>query len=56
LQVITGESYYDLPNAINAMEAGHDRREYVAANYNVEQSARKWMDLINDLSGGKQHG
>lgn len=56
LQVITGESYYDLPNAINAMEAGHDRREYVAANYNVEQSARQWMDLINDLSGGKQHG
>lgn len=53
LQVITGESYYDLPNAINAMEAGHDRREYVAANYNVEQSAREWMDLINDLSGGK---
>ncbi|MBK9276535.1 MAG: hypothetical protein IPM49_18625 [Flavobacteriales bacterium] len=53
LQVITGESYYDLPNAINAMEAGHDRREYVAANYNVEQSARQWVDLINDLSGGK---
>lgn len=56
LQVITGESYYDLPNAINAMEAGHDRREYVAANYNVEQSARQWVDLINDLSGSKQHG
>ena len=53
LQVITGESYYDLPNAINAMEAGHDRREYVAANYNVEQSARQWVDLINDLSGSK---
>lgn len=53
LQVITGEDYYELPNAIRVMEAGHDRREYVAANYNVEQSAREWMDLINDLSGGK---
>jgi len=53
LQVINGESYHALPYAVREMETGHDQREYVAANYNVEQSARKWMDLINDLSGGK---
>ena len=53
LQVISGESYHALPHAIREMEAGHDQRGFVADRYNVEQSAREWMDLINDLSGGK---
>ena len=53
LQVITGESYHALTGAIREMEAGHDQRGLVAAYYNVEQSAQEWMDLINDLSGGK---
>lgn len=53
LQVISGESYHALTEAIREMEAGHDQRGLVAAYYNVEQSAQEWMDLINDLSGGK---
>ena len=51
LQVITGEDYYDLPDAIQVLEAGRDCRQFAAANYDVEQSAREWIKLINDLSG-----